>query len=230
VPEDRGRLIVAGSGGFVPARAGPPLSAAAAGQRAAELARRRGPRRILGVTGPPGAGKSTLAARLSAGLGRRAVVVPLDGFHLADVELIRLGRLARKGAPDTFDVAGFLALLARIRRAAPGETVYAPSFGRKLDEPIAGSIPVPPGTPLVIIEGNYLLFGEPPWTEVRGFLDEVWWVDLPAAERRSRLVARHVRWGKTPAAAERFVTVSDEANARAVAPGRPLADLVVTAG
>jgi pantothenate kinase len=211
------------------ARPGPPLSAAAAAERAAELARRPGPRRILGLTGPPGAGKSTLAAQLAAGLGRAAVIVPLDGFHLADVELIRLGRLGRKGAPDTFDVAGFLALLTRIRRATPGETVYAPSFGRQLDEPIAGSIPVPASTRLVIIEGNYLLFGEPPWTEVRGLLDEVWWVDLPAAQRRDRLVARHVRWGKTPEAARRFVTVSDEANARAVAPGRALADLIVTA-
>jgi pantothenate kinase len=213
----------------VPAHPGPPLRAAAAAQRAAELTRRPGPRRILGLTGPPGAGKSTLAARLAAGLGRRAVIVPLDGFHLADAELIRLGRLGRKGAPDTFDVAGFLALLARIRRATPGETVYAPSFARQLDQPIAGSIPVPAGTRLVIVEGNYLLFGEPPWTQVRGFLDEVWWVGLPAVERRSRLVARHVRWGKTPEAARRFVTASDEANARAVAPGRELADLIVTA-
>jgi pantothenate kinase len=209
---------------------GPPLAAAAALQRAAELADRPGPRRILGLAGSPGAGKSTLAAQLAAGLGRHAVVVPLDGFHLADVELIRLGRLGRKGAPDTFDVAGFLALLARIRRAAPGETVYAPSFGRKLDQPIAGSIPVPPSTRLVITEGNYLLFSEPPWTEVRSFLDETWWVDLPATERRSRLVARHVRWGKTPEAARRFVAVSDEANARAVAPGRALADLIVLPG
>jgi pantothenate kinase len=212
------------------AHPGPPLSAAAAVQRAVDLARRPGPRHILGLTGPPGAGKSTLAARLAAGLGASAVIVPLDGFHLADVELIRLGRLGRKGAPDTFDVAGFLALLARIRRATPGETVYAPSFGRRLDQPIAGSVPVPAGTRLVIVEGNYLLLGQPPWTEVRGFLDEVWWVDLPAAQRRSRLVARHVRWGKTAEAAQRFVTVSDEANARAVAPGRALADLIVTAG
>jgi pantothenate kinase len=212
------------------AHPGPPLAAAVALRRAAELADRPGPRRILGLTGPPGAGKSTLAARLAAGLGRHAVVVPLDGFHLADAELIRLGRLGRKGAPDTFDVAGFLALLARIRRAAPGETVYAPSFGRKLDEPIAGSIPVPASTRLVITEGNYLLFSEPPWTEVRRFLDEAWWVDLPAAERRRRLVARHVRWGKTPEAAQRFVAASDEANARAVAPGRALADLTVRPG
>ena len=199
-------------------------------QRAGELARHPGPRRLLGLAGPPGAGKSTLAAQLAARLGRDAVIVPLDGYHLADAELVRLGRLGRKGAPDTFDVAGFLALLARIRRASPGETVYAPSFHRQLDEPIAGSIPVPAHTPLVIIEGNYLLLSEPPWTEVRGFLDEVWWVDLPSAERRRRLEARHIRWGKTPEAAHRFVARSDEANARAVAPGRAIADLIIAAG
>jgi pantothenate kinase len=210
-----------------PASSSPAMSTAAALDRAAELAGRPGPRRILGLAGPPGAGKSALAARLARRAGRAAVVVPLDGFHLADAELIRLGRLGRKGAPDTFDADGYLALLARIRSAGPGVTVYAPAFGRKLEQPIAGSIPVRPDTRLVITEGNYLLFDEPPWTMVRSLLDEVWWVDLGAAERRRRLVARHVRWGKTPAAAERFVAESDEANARAVAPGRERADRVV---
>ena len=181
------------------------MSTAAALDRAAELAARPGPRRILGLAGPPGAGKSALAARLARRAGRAAVVVPMDGFHLADAELIRLGRLGRKGAPDTFDAAGYLALLGRIRSAEPGITVYAPAFGRKLEQPVAGSIPVRPDARLVITEGNYLLFDEPPWAMVRGLLDEVWWVDLDAAERRRRLVARHVRWGKAPAAAERFV-------------------------
>jgi len=205
------------------------MSTAAALDRVAELAARPGPRRILGLAGPPGAGKSVLAARLARRAGRDAVVVPLDGFHLADAELIRLGRLGRKGAPDTFDADGYLALLGRIRAAAPGVTVYAPAFGRKLDQPIAGGIAVRPDVRLVITEGNYLLLDEPPWTAVRRLLDEVWWVELDAAERRTRLVARHVRWGKTPAAAERFVADSDEANARAVAPGRERADRVVTA-
>ncbi len=72
----------------------------------------------------------------------------------------------------------------------------------------------------MITEGNYLLFGEPPGPVARPLLDEVWWVELGARERRARLVARHVRWGKTQAQAERFVARSDEANARAVAPGR----------
>jgi pantothenate kinase len=212
-----------------PASSSRVMSSAAALDRAVELAGRPGPRRILGLAGPPGAGKSALAARLARRAGRAAVVVPLDGFHLADAELIRLGRLGRKGAPDTFDTGGYLALLGRIRSAGPGVTVYAPAFGRQLEQPIAGSIPVRPEARLVITEGNYLLLDEPPWTMVRRLLDEVWWVDLGAAERRRRLVTRHVRWGKTPAAAKRFVAESDEANARAVAPGRERADRVVTA-
>ncbi|HEX4060749.1 MAG TPA: nucleoside/nucleotide kinase family protein [Streptosporangiaceae bacterium] len=204
---------------------------AAAVERGVELAGRPG-RCVLGLAGAPGAGKSTLAARVAAAVarsGRAAVVVPLDGFHLADDELIRLGRLGRKGAPDTFDAAGYVALLTRIRAAGPGDVVYAPSFGRKVGQAIAGSIAVLPGASLVITEGNYLLFGEPPWTSVRPLLDEVWWVDLDETERRRRLVARHERWGKSPTAARRFVAESDEANARTVAAGRDLADRVVCA-
>jgi pantothenate kinase len=198
-------------------------------ERAVELAGRGG-RVVLGLAGAPGAGKSTLAARLAAGVGRAAVVVPLDGFHLADAELIRLGRLGRKGAPDTFDVAGYIALLARVRNGGPDDVVYAPSFIRKIEQPIAASIPVAAHISLVITEGNYLLFDEPPWNEVRGLLDEVWWVDADDAERRRRLVARHERYGKAPEAARRFVARSDEANARAVAPGRTRADRIVRPG
>ncbi|MEU1126998.1 ATP-binding protein, partial [Streptomyces sp. NPDC005899] len=96
-----------------------------------------GRRRILGIAGPPGAGKSTLAARLVEDLRGRAVLVPMDGFHLAQAELERLGRAGRKGAPDTFDAAGFAALLRRLRGPRTPETVYAPTFDRTLEEPIA---------------------------------------------------------------------------------------------
>lgn len=186
-----------------------------------------GGRRVLGIAGPPGAGKSTLAERLVDALGPLAVLVPMDGFHLARAELERLGRADRKGAPDTFDAAGYAALLRRLRAPEPGTVVYAPVFDRALEEPVAGAVPVPPDVPLVVTEGNYLLYGEGPWAQVRGLLDESWFLELDDAVRVRRLVDRHVRFGKARTYAERWVAGSDEANARLVAPGRDRADLVV---
>ena len=110
-------------------------------------------RRILGITGPPGAGKGLVARRIRDALAPRAVVVPMDGFHLANRELRRLGLQDRKGAPETFDAAGYIALLRRIRDAG-GETVYAPEFHREVEESYAGSIPVGPEVELVITEGS----------------------------------------------------------------------------
>jgi pantothenate kinase len=183
---------------------------------------------MLGVAGPPGAGKSTLVRWLTDRLGRSVTaVVPMDGFHLADAELRRLGRLGRKGAPDTFDPHGYLALLARLRAAEPGVTVYAPGFDREIEQPIAGSLPVAPELPLVVTEGNYLLLDRDPWPRVRPLLDEVWWIDSDPVERARRLIERHVRHGKARAAAERFVAESDEVNAALVVDGAALADLVV---
>ncbi|OEJ93830.1 nucleoside/nucleotide kinase family protein [Streptomyces thermolilacinus] len=189
-----------------------------------------GTRRLLGIAGAPGAGKSTLAARLLERLGALAVLVPMDGFHLANAELDRLGRAARKGAPDTFDAPGYVHLLARLRAAEPGVTVYAPAFDRALEEPVAGSVPVPPDVPLVVTEGNYLLHDDPVWAPVRPLLDEVWYVEGDDGPRVRRLVERHVRYGKGRAEAEAWVRDSDEANARLVARGRARADLVVRIG
>ncbi|MEV0845597.1 nucleoside/nucleotide kinase family protein [Streptomyces sp. NPDC049954] len=186
-----------------------------------------GRRRVLGIAGAPGAGKSTLAQRLVAGLGADAVLVPMDGFHLAQAELERLGRAGRKGAPDTFDAAGYLALLRRLRAPVPGEVVYAPAFDRALEEPVAGSVAVPAEVPLVVTEGNYLLVDEGPWAGVRGLLDEAWFLAPEPEVRVRRLVARHVRFGKSPADAERWVAASDEANARLVERYRGRADLLV---
>lgn len=198
-------------------------------RRAAALAA-RGPRRILGIAGPPGSGKSTLAARLAEALGAgRAVVVPMDGFHLAQGELERLGRTDRKGAPDTFDAAGYVALLRRLR-VPDGPTVYAPAFDRSLEEPVAGSIPVAPEVPLVITEGNYLLHDGAGWAPVRQLLDEVWYLAPDETLRVERLVARHVLHGKDPSYARAWVAGSDEPNARLVARGRHRADLVVDTG
>ncbi|AVZ77745.1 nucleoside/nucleotide kinase family protein [Streptomyces lunaelactis] len=195
--------------------------------RARELAV-PGRRLILGIAGAPGAGKTTLAAHLVDALDGLAVLVPMDGFHLAQAELARLGRAGRKGAPDTFDAAGYAALLARLRVPAPGGTVYAPAFDRALEEAVAGSIPVDPGIPLVVTEGNYLLHDGGPWAQVRPLLDEVWYLEIDDAVRVRRLVDRHVRYGKQRAYAERWVQDSDERNARLVARGRNRADFVVT--
>ncbi|GAA3731744.1 nucleoside/nucleotide kinase family protein [Streptomyces tremellae] len=191
-----------------------------------------GGRRLLGVTGPPGAGKSTLALRLVERLvetegPEAAALVPMDGFHLAQAELGRLGRADRKGAPDTFDAAGYVALLARLREARAGEVVYAPAFDRSLEEAVAGSVAVPAAVRLVVTEGNYLLHDDTAWAPVRPLLDEVWFLAPDPALRVARLVERHVRHGRDRAAAERWVARSDEANARLIEAGRGRADLVL---
>src|ERR1700761_234332 len=186
-----------------------------------------GSRRILGIAGAPGAGKTTLAELVTAGLGGAAVQVPMDGLHLADVELYRLGRRDWKGAPDTFDGFGYLALLRRLRAQAPGEIVYAPAFERTIEQPIAGSIPVDPSVPLIVTEGNYLLLDQPPWHEVAGLLDETWFVEIDDAVRLDRLIRRHIEFGKTPEQAVEWVNRLDESNARLIAATRDRADLIV---
>nr|WP_218889278.1 nucleoside/nucleotide kinase family protein [Saccharopolyspora hordei] len=196
-------------------------------ERARSLAA-AGRRRVLGIAGAPGSGKGTVAEKLLRELGPAAVVVPMDGFHLAGAELRRLGRQDRKGAPDTFDAAGYVALLRRIREP-DGNTVYAPQFHREVEESYAGAIAVPPEVPLVITEGNYLLLDEGPWAHVRGLLDEAWFLAPPDDEREARLVRRHIEYGKTPEQAREWVRRTDSRNAALIAPTRARADLVITA-
>lgn len=185
-----------------------------------------GSRRLLGIAGPPGGGKSTLAQALQRAFGDAAVVVPMDGFHLANIELQRLGRAGRKGAPDTFDAAGYVALLRRLRDPVAGETVYAPAFRREIEEPVAGAIAVPADVPLVITEGNYLLIDEAPWAGVRALLDEAWYVAGDETLRRERPVARHMAFGRDAAAAREWVAATDEPNAVRIAATAARADLV----
>jgi pantothenate kinase len=186
----------------------------------ARLLARPGQRRLLGIVAPPGAGKSTLAQALAEALGESAVVVPMDGFHLAQSELERLGRAGRKGAPDTFDCAGYVALLRRLRQPVAHETVYAPAFRREIEEPVAGAIAVPASVPLVITEGNYLLLDAPHWREVPALLDEAWYLDGDDALRIQRLVGRHEAHGRSPEAARQWVMNTDEPNARLIAATR----------
>ncbi len=183
-----------------------------------------GSRRMLGIAGPPGAGKSRLAERLVGELGPDAALLGLDGFHLADAELRRLGLRDRKGAPETFDRPGYAALLRRLRSETG--VVYAPVFDRALEDSIAAAVGIRPETALVVTEGNYLLH----WPEVRPLLDEIWYLDPPADQRRAGLLQRHVAFGKSAEQAREWVARSDDRNAELIEAGRPLADQLVDWG
>jgi pantothenate kinase len=199
-------------------------------RRAATLAARHGdgagPRRLLGIAGAPGAGKSTLAAAVVSALDPAAVLVPMDGFHLAAAELHRLGRHERKGAIDTFDADGFVALLRRLR-VERSDVVYAPEFRREIEEPIAGAIPVGPSVPLVVTEGNYLLADDRAWSAVRTLLDEVWFLEVDEQVRLDRLTARHTAYGRPPAEAAARARGTDQRNADLIAATSHRADLLV---
>ncbi|KQU70537.1 MULTISPECIES: nucleoside/nucleotide kinase family protein [unclassified Phycicoccus] len=200
-----------------------------------EAATLEGRRRVLGISGAPGAGKTTLvlavlaAAAADPRLAGRVAHVPMDGYHLPNAELDRLGRRHRKGAPDTFDVEAYAATLTTAR-ATPRAALWAPSFDHGVGEPEPDSIEVPVGADLVLTEGNYLLLPDGGWPTVRAELDEVWFCDLAAEQRRARLVDRHVLTGREVDDAEAWVDRSDEANARLVVTGRDRADVVVVDG
>jgi len=188
-----------------------------------------GDRVIVGIAGVPGAGKSTLAERLTAALAERVGAeqvahVPMDGFHLADISLERLGLRERKGAPQTFDALGYAALLKRLRES--GDLVYAPGFERTLEQPIAASIAVAPRARVVVTEGNYLLL-DGDWERAREQIDEVWFCRMPPELRTRRLLERHVRFGKAPAFAREWIEQVDEPNARLIEATGERADLQV---
>jgi pantothenate kinase len=167
--------------------------------------------RVLGIAGAPGSGKSTLADALFAHYGPRAALLPMDGYHLANEELARLGLADRKGAPATFDVGGYVDALTRVRARRVG--VLVPRFHREIEEPIAGAIRIATTTDLVITEGNYLLLADGRWAEIAPLLDECWMLRPDDDIRRARLVARHEAHGRSPAAARAWVAEVDEPNA-----------------
>lgn len=182
-------------------------------------------RRILGIAGEPGAGKSTIAAALAARLG--AALLPMDGYHLPQARLVELGRRDRMGAPDTFDVDGFVATLAALRS---GDTVLAPSFDREVEEAVADAIEIRPSERTVIVEGNYLLLNSGGWERVAGLLDVTFFVGVDHDIRLSRLIERHVRFGKSAEEARAWSLGPDEANARLIAATAVHADHVIALG
>jgi pantothenate kinase len=191
----------------------------------------RSGRVVLGIAGAPGAGKSTLTdlllTSLRADLGPDAVAhLPMDGFHLADVQLARLGTRDRKGAPETFDVDGYVAALQRLHDR-PDRTLYVPGFERDLEQPIAAAIAIPPSARLVLTEGNYLLLPDGGWEHVRPLLAETWFVEVDDDVRRARLVRRHEQFGKSSGAAGAWVDGVDEPNAEIIRSTRDAADVIV---
>lgn len=195
-------------------------TAAEAAERIAALSRLGTVRPfLLGIVGPPGAGKSTFA-ELAA-----APILPMDGYHFANEHLDRLGLRSKKGAPETFDSAGFASTLRRLRA---GEDVVAPRFDRDIDAAIAGAIPLRGDAPIIVIEGNYLLYDRNGWAAIRPMLDEVWYLDIDEDVRRKRLLARHRHYGRSAEEAQSWIIDVDEPNAELIRAARYWADAVVT--
>jgi pantothenate kinase len=191
-----------------------------------------GRRVILGLAGPPGAGKSTLAVAIVSNAQARmgeewAAYLPMDGYHLSNAQLARLGLLDRKGAPATFDADGYAAMLSRV--ASDDERdIYVPDYDRALHEPIAARHLVPAAARLVVTEGNYLAVDEPRWRAARRWIGHLWYVDAADALREERLVARQLRGGRGEAAARDWVSRSDRPNGELVKRSRDNADLVIS--
>ena len=190
-----------------------------------------GRRRIVGIVGRPGAGKSTIAVQLVDRLGASAALVPMDGFHLPQATLVELGRRDRMGAPDTFDVDALVRLLERLTDVAAAPTsIRAPGFDREIEEPVPDAIEVPAAASIIVLEGNYLLLDSDGWERVRGFLDLSLFVEVDQDLRIDRLVARHIRFGKSPDSARAWALGPDETNAMLIAATESRADYAIALG
>ncbi|WP_458686389.1 nucleoside/nucleotide kinase family protein [Nocardia tengchongensis] len=190
-------------------------------------------RYIVGIAGPPAAGKSTLASGLRDAINQHesaevAVVAPMDGFHLTNDRLRAEGWLHEKGQPHTFDVALFLEHLRALRITTEPAGVRWPEYDRKVHDPVPGPT-IESRHRFVIVEGNYLLLERPGWADVRGLLDEAWYVDVDPAVAERRLYERHLRSGRTPEEARRKISESDLPNLQLIASGKKLADRLLTA-
>lgn len=187
-------------------------------------------RYLLGIAGPPAAGKSTLSERLALALTQRegvaAQIAPMDGFHMTSQRLSDVGALDRKGEPDTFDVDGFVTALAALRSVRAGVVVRWPAFDRVLDDPVPEAITFAHQR-VAVVEGNYLLLRQSGWSEVRDLLDEVWYLDADDTVLERRLLDRHLAGGRTPERAKAKVADSDMVNARLIASTREHADVVL---
>jgi pantothenate kinase len=186
---------------------------------------------VLGVVGCPGAGKSTLAQAVVASVNDQlksdvAVVVPMDGYHLSNEVLVERGLLALKGVPESFDAEGFVQLLGKLSHKVQ-TNIYAPRFERSIESSIADGIVIRPDHKLCVVEGNYLLLPNPPWSEARECFDAVWFVDVELAVLKQRLQERHQNAGRTPLEAEEKVFSTDLPNAKLVEATKNLADKIV---
>lgn len=192
--------------------------------------RRRGDDRlVVAIAGPPGGGKSTvseaLVARLEAGDPGRSAVLPMDGYHFDDRVLVARGLHHRKGAPDTFDVGGLRHMLARLRRDDE-EEVAVPVFDRDIEIARAGARIIGRGVRTIVVEGNYLLLGEAPWSTLRPAFDLTVLVSVPEPELRRRLTARWEGYRLSPEAVAAKVDGNDLPNGRRVMAASVAPDLL----
>lgn len=220
---------VAGHGPATPLYSHPPIRSLA--ERALELA---GPQRaLLGIVGEPGAGKSTFAEQLLAEMDRLrpgvSVGVSMDGFHLAQQVVDRQGKGARKGAIDTFDARGFVAMLRRTVREGDAP-LWWPEFRREIEEPVAQAVELTAAHRVVVVDGNFLLSTAPDWCEVRMLLTETWFLDADPGARRERLLRRYVRYGFTEERARAKVEGVDEVSSADIRRTCRAADLTLPEG
>ena len=184
-------------------------------------------RYLLGIAGKPGAGKSTFTEYLKSQIDSQSIaILPMDGFHMSNEKLVELGRRDRKGAPDTFEVEQFAHTLHEVK-SGYGQSIRFPLFDRESESSIQDAGLIAPNTTLVVVEGNYLLLEQGEWRSVRTIFDETWYLETPEELRLERLIARHIRYGKTPQEARTWAVGSDETNAQIIGATESLADYIV---